>query len=96
MLTTDFSAPSSSTLRRLHDPRVSQFWDKERLLSRVMGEKDRNTIVWDHIAIYEPGKQWQDLPPAPIFAARPVVNVIQSAKQKLQQLLSGPDSEPRR
>jgi hypothetical protein len=88
VLPTDFRAPSTASLRRLHDPRVAQFWDRERLLSRALGERDRESIAWDHIAIYEPGKLWQDSPPSPAFEGGTVVSVIQTAKQELTKLLA--------
>lgn len=87
VLPTDLAAPSTPSLARLHDPRAAQFWDHDRLLSHLQGEKDRKTIVWDHIAIYEPGKAWQDAPPTPIFAGRTVVSVIDQAKQELERLV---------
>jgi hypothetical protein len=87
VLATDLGAPSTATLHRLHDLRAEQFWDKDRLLSHALGEKDRKTVVWDHIAIYEPGKTWQDSPPAPLFAGGTVVRVIDQAREQLKRLL---------
>jgi len=85
VLATDMRAPSTTTLRRLRDPRVSQFWDKERLLSHAMGEHGRSTIVWDYIAIYDAGKEWKDSPPEPVFAGRTVVSVIPRAAETLKR-----------
>ena len=88
VLPTDFRAPSTTSLRRLHDSRVAQFWDRERLLSHALGERDRESIVWDHIGIYGPGKIWLDSPPSPTFEGGTVVSVIQTAKQELAKLLA--------
>ncbi len=41
VLATDLSAPSTMALRRIHDPRVKQYWDRNRVLSHAMGEHDR-------------------------------------------------------
>jgi hypothetical protein len=88
VLATDISAPSTMTLKRISDGRVSQYWDKERLLSHAMGEHDRRTIVWDYIGIYEPGLVWDATPPKAVFEDRPVVRVIESARTALERLLA--------
>ena len=87
MLPTDLSAPATTTLGRLHDARAAQFWDHDRLLSHLLGEKDRKTVVWDQIAIYDAGHKWDNAPPTPVFAGRTVVRTIGEAKEKLEELL---------
>jgi hypothetical protein len=79
VLSTDWTRPSSATLRRISDPRASQFWDKQRLISHSMGEHDRKSIVWDYIAVYAPGALWAERPPEPLYHGRPVVKVAQPA-----------------
>jgi hypothetical protein len=86
VLATDLSAPSTITLRRLHDPRVVQYWDRNRLLSHVMGERDRSSVVWDYIAVYKPGQVWTDAPPQPQFKGHPVVRFIEGARQTLETI----------
>jgi hypothetical protein len=54
VLASDLIAPSTITLRRIHDPRVRQYWEPNRVLSHAMGEHDRRSVVWDYIAIYKP------------------------------------------
>jgi hypothetical protein len=88
VLVTDIRAPSTMTLKRISDARVSQYWDKERLLSHAMGEHDRRTIVWDYIGIYEPGTVWNAPPPKAVFEDRPVVQVIGAARTALERLLA--------
>ena len=80
MLATDWIQPSTATLRRISDPRASQFWDKERLISHSMGEHDRKSIVWDYIAVYPPGALWTERPPEPAYHGRPVVDVTEPAR----------------
>jgi hypothetical protein len=88
VLPTDVRAPSSLTLKRISDLRVSQYSDRERLLSHAMGEHDRGSIVWDYIGIYEVGTVWEAGPPKPVFDGRPVVEVIDRARTALDRLLS--------
>jgi hypothetical protein len=88
VLATDVLPPSTMTLKRISDGRVSQYWDKERLLSHAMGERDRRTVVWDYIGIYEPGTVWDAAPPKAVFEDRPVVRVIESARTALERLLA--------
>ena len=83
----DFAAPSTATLRRVADPRASQYWDKGRLVSRLLGERDRRSVVWDYVAVYEPGKLWEQAPPAPAATGAPVVRAINGTGDKIKQLL---------
>lgn len=86
VLPTDFHSPSTAALGRLHDPRAAQFWDKDRLLSKAMGEHNGKAIVWDRAVIYEPGKLWQDSPPKERFNGGTVVRVISQVEQTLKEL----------
>jgi len=87
VLLTDWSSPSAATLRRLSDPRVAQFWDKGRLISRLMGEHDRRSIVWDFISVYPAGVLWEDRPPEALYAGGPVVKVAGLARAALARAL---------
>jgi hypothetical protein len=88
-LPTDWSSPSTVALRRISDTRASQFWDKGRLISHLMGEHDRRSIVWDHIAIYPAGAVWGDALPEPFYHGGPVVGVTEPARQALDRALRG-------
>jgi hypothetical protein len=90
ILPTDWSAPTTSALRRLSDRRVAQFWDKEHLLAKAMAESrdptskpeccDRHGVLWDLIAVYPAAAVWgQTLPAATVFNG-PVVRVIAHSK----------------
>ena len=76
VLPTDWGAPSSFTLGRIADARVEQYWDKGRLLSKAMGEKDKSSIVWDWVGVYAKDSQWRDRPPKPAFSDGPIVKVL--------------------
>lgn len=88
VLPTDLSAPSTITLRRIHDPRVKQYWDRNRVLSHAMGEHDRPSVVWDYIAVYKPAQIWTDAPPQPEFTGRPVVRFIEGTRRALNVIYS--------
>lgn len=94
VLPTDLAAPSTAALARVPDPRVTQYWDRERALSHLMGEHNRATVIWDYIAVYERGAVWQDAPPKPAYADHPVRNVIGGAKDAIQRLSAGSANSP--
>ncbi len=84
VLPTDWGAPSTAGLARAADSRVQQYWDKGRLLSKAMGERDNSSIVWDYVAVYAPGALWKDTPPKPFFEDGPVVRVVSALTQALR------------
>ena len=85
---TDLGAPSTAALARLPDLRVAQYWDRKRALSHLLGEHNRSTVVWDHIAVYAQGTLWQDTLPKPVYSDNPVRDVISGAKDSIQRLLT--------
>jgi hypothetical protein len=86
VLATDWGAPSTAALNRISDGRAAQFWDKDRLVSKSLGEHDRRSIVWDHIAVYAPGARWNQTPA--LFADGPVVKVLEPARVAMTKALS--------
>jgi len=88
VLPTDFGAPSTAALGRIPDVRAAQYWDRKRMLSHLLGEHNRSTLVWDYIAVYAPGTLWQDTPPKPVYSDNPVRNVIGGVKESIQRLLA--------
>jgi len=87
VLPTDLGAPSTRTLKRISDPRASQHWDKEHVISRLLGERDRSSVVWDYVAIYEPEKLWDQAPPEPAYSHVPVIQGVDGARAAIQKLL---------
>jgi hypothetical protein len=87
VLPTDFGAPSTATLKRISDPRASQYWDKEHLLSRQLGETDRLSVVWDYVAVFPRGALWEKVPPQPSYSHVPVIKGIDGARNAVSQLL---------
>ena len=88
VLATDWSAPSSFALKRIPDSRAAQFWDKQRVVSHAMGEHDRNSIVWDRVAVYGPDAVWNNAPPPPAYMDGPVVDAINGARAALGNALA--------
>jgi hypothetical protein len=88
VLPTDWGAPSTAALKRISDPRATQFWDKGRLLSHAMGEHDKGSIVWDRIAVYATGTAWNNAPPEPLYGGGPVLDVIEPARAAISKALS--------
>jgi len=90
VLPTDWGAPSTAALKRLSDPRAVQFWDEGRLLSRAMGEHDKDSIVWDQILVYAADAVWDRIPPKPLWDGGPVLEVIEPARAALTRATATP------
>ncbi|MBX9599809.1 MAG: hypothetical protein K2X35_02355 [Bryobacteraceae bacterium] len=86
VIESDRAAPTTPILKRISDPRAAQFWDPERFISRMLGEKDEETIVWDQVFVYPPGGKWTHAPPQHLYTGRPIVKII----PKLEAALAGP------
>jgi len=86
VLPTDLAAPSTMTLRRISDSRASQYWDKEHLVSKSIGEEDG--AVWDYVAVYPQGKLWEKGPPEPTYSHAPVVRAIDDTREAIRKLLA--------
>ena len=86
VLSTDWGAPSTAALSRIPDGRVAQYWDKDRLVSKSLGEHDKKSIVWDHIAVYAPGATWHQK--IALFADGPVIKVLEPAREAIAKALS--------
>ena len=85
VLPTDWGAPSTAALSRISDRRAAQYWDKDRLVSKSLGEHDRKSIVWDHIAVYAPSATWNQTPA--VFSDGPVVKVLDPAHAAISRAL---------
>ena len=91
ILPTDWNPPGSGALRRLSDTRVHQFWDSDHRVAFALKTTagalrphccERNGVLWDLAAVYPPGAQWEEVPPAPVFldgAVAPVANELEAA-----------------
>ena len=90
ILPTDWIPPTTGTLGRLSDRRVRQFWDREHTLAKAVADSradqpkpdccERSGTLWDLIAVYPAGAEWNEsLPRAAVFNG-PVVRVMASTK----------------
>lgn len=96
MLPTDWSAPSSSVLKRLSDSRVQQYWDPTHLLAKRMQQDARapqpeqeccvrSGILWDLAALYPKGVSWTDRMPAATIFNGPVVDAAPEIESSLSR-----------
>jgi hypothetical protein len=99
VIVSDVAPPINRVLSRIPDPRVTQYYDKARLLSNLLvktareqkdfllhGEElDRDTIIWDCVFAFPPGGRWEKDPPRPSFSGCTVVE----AADALRAALSG-------
>jgi len=74
------------TLKRIGDSRASQYWDKEHLVSKSIGEEDG--VVWDYVAVYPQGKLWEKGPPEPVFSHAPVKHAIGGTRDAILKLVT--------
>lgn len=86
ILLTDWRAPSGSTLARMPDARVQQFWDPKHAVSKALNRTANSNssdpqpnsgkgFYWDEAVLYAPRSKWNDSP-APLFWRGPVYEVI--------------------
>jgi hypothetical protein len=93
---TDVGPPTTSVMARLSDPRVVQFWDPQKALSRVMVDRwrklgkipelEHDTVIWDFVALYDPGARWDGGPPPPRWHGYPVVKAIDGLRAALREV----------
>jgi len=95
ILATDWRPPSGSTLRRIGDRRVRQFWDPNHLVSSgvkdIVGKNDASPkpdcclqkgFHWDEAILFPVNAHWRDNS-APVFWNGPVVKVISRLEPSL-------------
>jgi hypothetical protein len=101
--TRDREVPNTEVLALMRDPRVIQFWDPGRLLSRqMMRDLPRDLayamadttggsppLIWDIAMVYGPGAKWGDQVPAPAYFATPVADSIDGFRASVARALLG-------
>ncbi len=82
ILPSDWSRPTRPVLARIPDKRVIQFWDKDRLIAKQLSAQlqtkqpsccRHSGTLWDLVALYPKGKNWNDSDP--LYIDGPVVKV---------------------
>jgi hypothetical protein len=88
ILATDWRLPSGSTLARIPDIRVRQFWDPEHIVAGALNSFVRqeplqpepgccvqNGFYWDDAILYPSRSRWKDAPTS-VFWNGPVARMI--------------------
>ena len=91
----DVGPPTTSVMARLSDPRVIQFWDPGKILSRAMVDKSKrlgtiprlgdDTVIWDFVALFDAGARWDGGPPASRYHGYPVVDAVEGLRAALRR-----------
>jgi hypothetical protein len=108
VLFSDIAPPTSRTLRRIHDARVAQFWDADRVLSAdilravradpsrysLQEELPEEFVLWDVVAAFPRGSRWDADLPVPFQYGGPVVDAIPSLRAALSAEGAGSTGPP--
>lgn len=82
ILPSDWGRPTRPVLARISDRRVIQFWDRDHLIAKQLSAQlltkepsccRHSGILWDLVALYPKGTNWNDS--EPIYVDGPVVKV---------------------
>lgn len=107
ILSTDWRSPTRSTLARLPDLRVRQFWDKNHLVSASLKEIAAHHppdprpdccidkgFYWDSVILFPPGTRWGDSASTKFWNG-PVVKAAPNLEKSLESLdLRAPATAP--
>jgi hypothetical protein len=95
-LPTDWVPPWTAVLSRVRDRRVSQYWDKEDVLSQNLraaafgGPAVRKngfqmgTLIWDFVAVFPPRAPWDGSLASAQFTGAPAFAVAADVRQYLE------------
>jgi hypothetical protein len=96
ILPSDWRPPSGSTLGRIPDPRVRQFWDPKHVVASALQEiakhkpqPEPNCCVqkgfdWDEAILYTPHTRWKD-EPISTFWDGPVYRIISNLEKAFNE-----------
>ena len=72
------------------DPRATNLWDKDRLISAALGPsvKGASPPVWDAYLLYGPDARWGSAPPRPISTGTPIYPTRDKLSKGIRKLLS--------
>ncbi|MGH9868041.1 MAG: hypothetical protein ACREAA_07760 [Candidatus Polarisedimenticolia bacterium] len=102
VLATDIAPPMTQVLGLLDDPRVTQYWDPDQIISADIvravnadparyGLKEKlppGFVAWDVVAVFRSRVQWEgDLPP-PAHYAGPVAYELEATRKALVDALA--------
>lgn len=95
ILPTDWGPPRTSTLSRISDSRVRQFWDPKHLISAILKNRAEQMpsepqpdpderYYWDQVMMFAPNVKWEH-DSRPSFWQGPVYRVISGLEKALEQ-----------
>lgn len=97
ILATDWRLPSGSTLARIPDRRVRQFWDPQHIVAKALNETVKqkplqpepsccvqNNFYWDDAILYALHARWKDEPTS-VFWNGPVVRIMPALENALNE-----------
>jgi hypothetical protein len=92
MLATDARSEWNEGL--LDDPRVTHFWDEERVVGRWLARADvggqgYSGIVWDAYLLFGPEASWKSEPGPVVGSGAPVVAESARLEEQVRSLVSG-------
>lgn len=98
ILPTDWRPPSGSTLGRIPDGRVRQFWDPKHVVAAELKDRATRTppqpkpdccvqkgFYWDEAILYPARTRWKDAP-ASLFWNGPVVRIVPGLENSLSDV----------
>lgn len=95
ILPMDWSSPGRLVKARISDPRVTQFWDKQHLVSQELSNQlsagrepgccRHNGALWDFVALYPRNQTWDKGSPA--FVGGPVVEATDGVAEQLPKYI---------
>jgi hypothetical protein len=97
ILATDWTSPIGSTLARIRDHRVRQFWDEKHLVASALNEIVKQKppqpepgccvqkgFYWDDAILYAPHERWKDEPTS-VFWNGPVFRIAPALERALNE-----------
>jgi hypothetical protein len=96
MLPSDWYRPTRPTLKRISDPRATQFWDRNHLIAAEVKRQlqqfhghhpsccEDGGHLWDMAAVYTASVKWGEA--APAFDDGPVYRIAPVIEQRMQSL----------
>ena len=97
VIVTDIAPPMTHVLRLIDDPRVTQYWDPELVVSddivrAVNSDPARygfdeplppGFVAWDVVAVFGGSERWEADLPVPAYYGGPVVGVVDETRKAL-------------
>ena len=99
VLDSDTDPPIAQVRARVADPRARVYWDPDQRVSKaalpvlakdetpLVGKASliHGDVVWDYVAVWKPGRNWEDLFPTPDWHGAPVVQAVRPLESALRE-----------